>query len=100
LRQVWEHDVSTSLDGGEYRALEFAGYGGAGGRRHVSALPKQLCRQHKILRALWNSNRNRIARLASAQARRSLLSNVQQQLSGRNEILRTLWKANYSLSPG
>ena len=64
----------------------------------MSTLRAQLSREYQILRALRNSDRHGIARVALAKTGGGVLSRVQQQLSGGNKILWSLWKAYSRLS--
>ena len=98
LRQVRQHDVSTSFREVSTSPLSSTGHSSTESESHVHAAGRIIHRKNEILRTLWHSHRNGIARLAPAKARRGVLPNVQQQLSCRNQILRALRKADYGLS--
>ena len=62
LREMWQHNVPTSSANGAFESAGSSGYS------HLRALQTKLFRRHEVLRTLWNSDRKRVARLASAQA--------------------------------
>jgi hypothetical protein len=87
LRTLWQYDFPAGLD-------RCANLANNVQWSDMPKLPPRVCRGHEILRALWNSDRRGVARMARAQAGRGDLQRVQQQLSCRDEILRALRKAD------